>query len=500
MEIGLQNDVEFLPVLELIAGDVSVLYEEGHLRYIKYKGHEVIRMIYPAIRDANWNTIPFIIQNEVIEENKNGFVIRYEGIYNSGDIMYETKIEMTVNNDGTVSYEVKGKSLGNFVSKRIGICVLHPIGSCAGREVEIIKPDGGLERSAYPVLISSVQPFTDVAGMKWVDVNNINVELNFEGEVFETEDQRNWTDNSYKTYSGPQYMVGIINVERGDEMRQRVALKVSRYTSNSSVGTGGSSKPLHQPGFPELGFDSDIQPGDHILLSINSKSTEKKDAVGIPVRLNVLFDSFSDEEISSFSKSVTKEIKSILVLSSHDRTVTDRQFANAYQVLKNDHPGISIGYGSSSWFANLNQVLPLNFSCDFLGFTISPQTHLTDNRTILENLSGQHFIMDTIRKYYPDIPVHISVKLSTIPDERINTQFATWWMVNTIANLRDAQSLSFYGVRNNKILEKIHQFKPTSILASSDPHITDPVRYVMQTKIILNNASGEELCLAMKDI
>jgi len=44
-------------ISNLKAGDLSVLYENGTLRYISAGGSELFRMIYPAIRDREWLTI-----------------------------------------------------------------------------------------------------------------------------------------------------------------------------------------------------------------------------------------------------------------------------------------------------------------------------------------------------------------------------------------------------------------------------------------------------------
>ena len=46
--------------------------------------------------------------------------------------------------------------------------------------------------------------------------------LYFEGDVFETEDQRNWTDASYKTYSTPLDQPYPAKVTKGTALFQRI--------------------------------------------------------------------------------------------------------------------------------------------------------------------------------------------------------------------------------------------------------------------------------------
>ncbi len=57
--------------------------------------------------------------------------------------------------------------------------------------------------SRFPEEISPHQPFRDIRAMHWKITDSMEAHLYFEGDVFETEDQRNWTDASYKTYSTP---------------------------------------------------------------------------------------------------------------------------------------------------------------------------------------------------------------------------------------------------------------------------------------------------------
>ena len=57
-------------------------------------------------------------------------------------------------------------------------------------------------------------------------LNKAHCKLDFEGDVFETEDQRNWTDASYKTYSTPLSITYPVTIEKGTRIYQRVSLSV----------------------------------------------------------------------------------------------------------------------------------------------------------------------------------------------------------------------------------------------------------------------------------
>ena len=47
----------------LRAGPLSLFFEAGGLRYIRFGEREVLRRIYMALRDRNWHTLPLELSN-----------------------------------------------------------------------------------------------------------------------------------------------------------------------------------------------------------------------------------------------------------------------------------------------------------------------------------------------------------------------------------------------------------------------------------------------------
>jgi hypothetical protein len=60
--------------------------------------------------------------------------------------------------------------------------------------------------------------------MRWQAANAISYQLDFEGDVFQTEDQRNWGDASYKTFCTPLSLPFPVQLQKGDTVWQRVTL------------------------------------------------------------------------------------------------------------------------------------------------------------------------------------------------------------------------------------------------------------------------------------
>ncbi|MEJ0031488.1 MAG: hypothetical protein WDO15_14435 [Bacteroidota bacterium] len=60
--------------------------------------------------------------------------------------------------------------------------------------------------------------------MSWPIIADARAELQFEGDIFETEDQRNWGDDSFKTYSTPLSRPYPVMLKPGDKVNQKVRL------------------------------------------------------------------------------------------------------------------------------------------------------------------------------------------------------------------------------------------------------------------------------------
>jgi len=207
---------ELLALLTLTAGPVTAEYDGGSLRYIRSGGHEILRRVLVAVRDRDWNTIPAVLTNETIVRNSDSFRISFTANHEIG-FVWDGSIEG--NSDGTIRLAMSGKATRSFWRNRVGICVLHPIAECAGRECVVEHSDGTEETSHFPALISPHQPFLDIRALRY---GPIRIEM--AGDIFETEDQRNWTDASFKTYSTPLSIPIPAEVHAGDQVAQSVAI------------------------------------------------------------------------------------------------------------------------------------------------------------------------------------------------------------------------------------------------------------------------------------
>jgi hypothetical protein len=207
-----------LALLTLTAGPLTAEYDSGSLRYIRFAGSEVLRRVLVAVRDSSWHTIPATLSKETIVQNADSFRISFTANHEIG-FVWDGSIEG--DRDGTIRFAMSGKATRTFWRNRIGICVLHPIAECAGHDCIVEHSDGTGETSHFPTLISPHQPFLDIRALRY---GPLRIEM--AGDVFETEDQRNWTDASFKTYSTPLSIPIPVEIHAGDEVVQSVSISL----------------------------------------------------------------------------------------------------------------------------------------------------------------------------------------------------------------------------------------------------------------------------------
>src|ERR1017187_783507 len=157
-----------------------------------------------------------------------------------------------------------GKAGSTFRYNRIGFCILHPPATTAGQPYRGLTSTGPIhgtlpkfigpqrfENGIFIPLFPAVRQLAlDLAG-------GATVRLDFEGDWFEMEDQRNWTDHSFKTYCTPLMLPFPRAARWGKKIEQKVTLPLEkkprrmrdpRPELSLSIGTSGRGK------LPELGL------------------------------------------------------------------------------------------------------------------------------------------------------------------------------------------------------------------------------------------------------
>lgn len=218
--------------VQFACGDWTAELRGDELADIGYQGVRLLRAIRVVVRDHDWRTAPptrRLLRVGAPEGPEAVLRVGIEVGHRLDEVDFAWVGELTVE-PGCLRFAVRGEAVTAFRRNRIGIVVLHPLED-AGRPFEVIDPQGGISRHRLPEQISPHQPLRDLRALRWTN-RHVTAHLELTGDVFETEDQRNWTDASFKTYSTPLTEPFPVLVTPGERVEQSATLWVSSVTGD----------------------------------------------------------------------------------------------------------------------------------------------------------------------------------------------------------------------------------------------------------------------------
>ncbi|MDN4639221.1 hypothetical protein QCD70_03095 [Agreia sp. PsM10] len=211
----------------------------GELDDIRHAGRPVLRSVRVVVRDRDWKTLRSRVER--IEGVDGGGQLVLHGHAQQGDALVRWRL--TVDADGeTFVVALRAEAESEFLRNRLGLIVLHSP-DLAGRQLTVEHPDGGSTSTMFPIAISPHQPALDIRALSWAggdSGDDVECRLELTGDVFEMEDQRNWTDASYKTYSTPLSLPFPVELRAGDVVEQSLTLTCSPARAGSDA-TGAAS-------------------------------------------------------------------------------------------------------------------------------------------------------------------------------------------------------------------------------------------------------------------
>jgi len=205
-------------------GKLSFLLEDGALRYICWDDVEVIRGLSASVRDANWGSLMAENVREIREEEAGVFTFTRTYCHSNGAL--DLHLTICGNSSGHLRAEFLMEAKKDVSINRAGFNILHPISGVAGKPVEVRHSDGTNEELVFPKQIAPTQPVKDISRLSH-RVGNIRISIEFDGETFEMEDQRNWSDASFKTYCRPLSLPFPFVVSKGEVIKQSVEIQIA---------------------------------------------------------------------------------------------------------------------------------------------------------------------------------------------------------------------------------------------------------------------------------
>lgn len=223
----------------LRAGALTAILEDGNLRSIRFGGVEVLRAIGYLSRDASWGTYKAALSDVEIVEDADSFTVVFNGLCGLAE-RFAYRMEIRGHASGRLAVTAEGEALTDFQTNRTGFVILHPA-DVAGTRLSITHGDGAVEETAFPRLISADQPAYDIAALAHEPVPGLLCRVETEGDAFEMEDQRNWSDASFKTYVRPLAKPRPYLIPAGSKDRQRISVEVAGNVSAAAARPSGTA-------------------------------------------------------------------------------------------------------------------------------------------------------------------------------------------------------------------------------------------------------------------
>ena len=219
------------------AGPFSAVLCDSELRYLSFGGIELVRRLHMPVRDPGWGTVRSRLETLEVEAGPDGLAVRAVLSHHDSKVDFDADISIDADRDG-VRYATRGRCNSAFDFNRIGICLMFPLAGFVGAKYHATGPDGVVE-GILPDIIGPqrivdgrILPlFPGFTELQVRMTTGAAVELIFEGDVFEMEDQRNWTDASYKIYSTPLALPLPHHATVGQIIEQKVRIAVAQGPS-----------------------------------------------------------------------------------------------------------------------------------------------------------------------------------------------------------------------------------------------------------------------------
>jgi hypothetical protein len=505
----------------LSAGLLRMVYEAGELRYIKLGDLEIVRRIYVTLRDENWGTLVPRIENVLYESMNGSFKLRFDADYQQSGIDFGWRGLIEGDASGSVAFRMEGRARSKFLTSRLGLCVLHPIRELAGTPCTVQHPHGAPTEHEFPLYVSPHQPFTDIHAIRHRVGSEAWASLDYTGGVFEIEDQRNWTDGSYKSYCPPLAVPYPREVTPDAEIDQTVKLSLDgnlgSYVTQGmssvvsltlthetlgtlpSIGLGyaaeyGPLTPaqvhrLKQLNLSHLRVDLRLYEPDY--RSYLKKAWSDVEALGAGLEVALVLSANAEQEIEDLLdalRTVKPRVLTWLIFDKETHCSSAGSLAIARKLLSNYGNSAPIGGGTNANFAEVNRTRAHLPDLDRLCYAVNPHVHGMDNSTLVEALEAQASTVASAKQWAEGRPIcvtpitlrarfnpyrrdtELALNHGLIPasvDERQASLFAAGWTVGSVKYLAEsgAGSLTYFetqgwrGVQGSVSGPKLNDFE-----------------------------------------
>lgn len=438
------------PITPLRAGRLTAGLQDGGLRWIRWDGVEIIRAITFLVRTPGWGTPAPEISGLVVDSTPSHFRVAYAARWRNGAESVAASIILEGDGEGALVATAEIRPETDFLTNRTGFVVLHPLDGFAGTAVSVEHASGPHERVTIPALISPGQPLFDIRAITHAPAEGLEVETRFEGDVFEMEDHRNWSDASFKTYSRPIGLPYPYVLAAGATERQAVRIAITdRRPVAAALPAGSASDPVRVAIGGETGavlpaIRLGLAAEDAAAALAHASDLRRLGRVGLIVRFDPAQGGGPDAvpAVTAFAEAIGADIAAVLPLDAEvdprpEIGALSRAFAAAGVVpsavaafpradersfqpgearplapdeaaiaaaLRELFPGVPAGGGTPAFFTELNRKRPPAGTFAFLLHATTPTVHAADDLSVIESLQSLPHILRSARALAGEAP------------------------------------------------------------------------------------------------
>jgi D-apionolactonase len=438
-----------------VAGNLSCTLEGGAIRNIQWRGVEVIRGIAYLLRDADWGTAPCVVHAVKLHQAQDAFQVSFDLHMELPEGSLHAQALVTGSATGQFSFQVDAKTQQRLLTNRCGFVVLHPA-SAAGVSLQIAHTDGTVDDTQFPTHISPGQVAFDIRRLRHTPVEGLAVDCVLQAELphdplgkFEMEDQRNWSDASFKTYVASLLDPWPYTLEANTNYTQSVHVGIHDSRANATRASHGSAThvealvedatgqrlprmglgvPLRlaaitsgeracvialKPDWLLVEVDADIAGG---YLEQLAQAQQLVIQAGAKLQLDVICPHHESPETVAQRVSAVCELlglepdavracpapylKSFQPSGDWPTLPSLEAFAAAFA---QHFPRADIGGGMLTFFTELNRKRQSAGGLDFVGHATNPLVHAADDVSVMQTHQALASVVASVRAIWPDV-------------------------------------------------------------------------------------------------
>jgi D-apionolactonase len=389
---------------------------------ITFDGSPVLRGVKAVIRNQDWETVPSRAVSLATTETGFDIDLAFAGV--GGD--FDGRLTATATGDA-LDIAIELRALAPFERNRAGLVALIPA-SAAGSPLRVGHSDGTTDDTTLPTAISPHQPAFDIDSLAWTH-EGVRVQLALRGETFELEDQRNWSDASFKIYSTPLSLPFPVSLEAGAEVAQGLRLQASRIAPRPTAARASIIDLRSAAGtFPAIGTSAStgpdptppdqIGPTDNpvtILVELDLATANWRlalaravtEASGAPLDLRLVIDDPAAIAAALAELAPLKPIR-LGVTDARSHVTTEALWRALQQAAAASQLSAELVGGTRAHFTELNRIrdqLPADLPA--LTFSSTPQMHARERAGLVESILIQRLIAQGAVRIAAGRPVHV---------------------------------------------------------------------------------------------